>query len=389
MTHTGVYADGRPNTSSVLLTDLDVGYENQLRKVTVYVPPGGSIDIPASSRSLLAFYEGVILKFVQAGVVTARLFLVPEDYTTGTLPPASEYPVGTYIWNTTDSQAYWSDGVTWIAGSAPTGPAGGDLTGTYPNPTVVGFNGIPIDTAAPANGDALLYNGITNQWEHSPIVFGGGPPVGPAGGDLGGLYPNPTVVGLQADALPATVADGFLKRNATNNAWEEVAYGAAANTVCEGDDARLADARTPTGAAGGDLSGTYPNPTVSGLQSRPVSNAAPATGAALVWDGAQWAPLTGGMAGSYNMVSAVANTNAAPWDIILADTSGGGFTVTLPLAASATGKPITVKKVSPDGNVLLVDAQGAELIDGDPNLSITGQYVSPTLVSDGSNWWII
>jgi len=320
VTHTGVYADGRPNTSSVLLTDLDVGYENQLRKVTVYVPPGGYIDIPASSRSLLAFYEGVILKFVQAGVVTARLFLVPEDYTTGTLPTASEYPVGTYIWNTTDSQAYWSDGVSWIAGSSPTGPAGGDLAGTYPNPTVVGFNGVPIDTTAPANGDALLYNGLTNQWEHSPIVFGGGPPIGPAGGDLGGLYPNPGVVGLQ---------------------------------------------------------------------SRPVSNAAPATGAALVWDGAQWAPLTGGMAGSYNMVSAVANTNAAPWDIILADTSGGGFTVTLPLAASATGKPITVKKVSGDGNVLVVDAQGAELIDGDPNLSITGQYVSPTLVSDGSNWWIV
>ncbi|RKX82211.1 MAG: hypothetical protein DRP70_16720, partial [Spirochaetes bacterium] len=36
-------------------------------------------------------------------------------------------------------------------------------------------------------------------------------------------------------------------------------YGSAASTVCQGNDARLSDARTPTGAAGGDLAGTFPN----------------------------------------------------------------------------------------------------------------------------------
>jgi hypothetical protein len=113
-THTGVYQDGRPNTNPVFINDLDTGLEQQRRKVPCYVPVGGFIDIPASSRSMLSFYNGTINKFTIAGVITSSFISTipsqPESYNNTNRPNAALYTAGTGIWNTDDNAMNWSDG---------------------------------------------------------------------------------------------------------------------------------------------------------------------------------------------------------------------------------------------------------------------------------------
>lgn len=76
-------------------------------------------------------------------------------------------------------------------------------------------------------------------------------------------------------------------------------------------------------------------------------------------------------------------------DLVLLDTTLGGVILNLP-DYSGIEKEITIKRTSPDNNVILITPAGGLLIDGQNNLSISDQgEFAITLQSDGSELHVL
>lgn len=95
-------------------------------------------------------------------------------------------------------------------------------------------------------------------------------------------------------------------------------------------------------------------------------------------------------AAKWNVLSKVANYTAVAYDFIKVDASAGAFTITLPAAASNTGKPIAIIRTdNTPANAVLIDPNSTEQINGDStSLSFITQNACIVIISDGSNWYI-
>ncbi len=74
---------------------------------------------------------------------------------------------------------------------------------------------------------------------------------------------------------------------------------------------------------------------------------------------------------------------------ILCNNTSGAITISLPTAVGVTGRIYVIKKISGAGNNVTIDGFASETIDGVTTNTLTTQYNSIMIQSDGANWYIL
>lgn len=73
---------------------------------------------------------------------------------------------------------------------------------------------------------------------------------------------------------------------------------------------------------------------------------------------------------------------------ILCDASAGGFIVHLPTALSAKDKHYFLKKIDSSWNIITIDADGSEKIDGELNYLLELEWEFVEIASNGTSWYV-
>ena len=345
---------------------------------------------------------------------------------TPTLGTASAEDVGTLAGN-----------VVQLNGSAQLPAVDGSLL-TGITASVAALNDVgDVNAPTPADTNVIKYNSTSGDWESGAVAYSevtGTPTLGTASAEdvgtsagnvvqLDGSARLPAVDGSQLTNLPSGASTlgaltdvdvtgalntNVLKYNSTSGDWEDgsVAYSEVTGTPTLGT-ASAEDVGTSAGNVV-QLNGSAQLPAVDGSlltgisasvaalnDIGDVSAAAPNNGDVIAYNSTSgdWEATaqSGGSAPSVTVSSPSADqtlTSPSGIEEVYIYTPSVAISVNL-VAAATCGSGFKYQIKNRSTNTITIDPNGSETIDGASTVSIADQQASLTLVTDGSNWFII